>query len=208
MKRFAWPRVTAPAVTLVPPDHPNITRVVAQILDHARAGRGAFLVKRFTEAKYHRDCCSLLIWRLAVDGITADGQIRWDAAKYETRLPGRFSSAAARDIRESPVFKHRGQSALENHVVCDHIVPRNCVAEALVRPDWWDTDDLGAGREFVLTHAEVAIISPDEDAALAEAFEARMPEDWWNAPLAEKGRHKLGRYAAVDPEIVVTAYGT
>jgi hypothetical protein len=95
------------AVSLLPPDHPNVARVTSQILDHARAGEEEFSVRRMTEAKFDRDCCGLLIWRLAVDGLTADGQLRWDATKYETRLARRLSSKAAREIRESPPSRAR-----------------------------------------------------------------------------------------------------
>ena len=160
MKRFSWPHSKDEAVTLLPRDHPNAIRVADQILDHARAGRASFLKKHYIDAKFHRDNCALLIWRLAVDGVTADGQVRWDSAKYETRLPGRRSSAEARSIRESLAFATRAQSALANHVICDHITPRNCVAETLIRPDWWDIDDREGGRDFLFAHAEVAIISP------------------------------------------------
>ncbi|HMY18436.1 MAG TPA: hypothetical protein PKA58_19050 [Polyangium sp.] len=208
MKCFKWPPTKDEAVALIPRDHPNVVRVVGQILEHGRAGQACFRRGRFIEAKFHRDCCALLIWRLAVDGITADGQVRWDSAKYETRLPGRLSSEEARSIRESLAFADRAQSALENHVACDHIVPRKCVAETLVRPHWWDPDDLESGRDFVITHAEVAIISPFEDKRLDDAkLRSKMPTDWWNASLKDKAALRFSRYRSDGVNIVVTATG-
>lgn len=209
MKRFTWPNSKDEAVALLPQDHPNVARVIGQILDHARAGQASFRKRHFIEAKFHRDSCALLIWRLAVDGITADGQVRWDSAKYETRLPGRLSSDEACSIRESLAFAKRAQSALANHVVCDHIVPRNCVAEVLIRPDWWNPDDLEGGRDFLLTHAEVAIISPGEEERLDHAklkLRSKMPGEWWDAPLRQKTALRFSRYKSEDVDIVVTPW--
>lgn len=206
MKRFSWPKSTDEAVVLLPRDHPNVARVTAQILDHARAGQLAFRKGYFTESKYHRDCCSLLIWRLGVDGLTANGQLRLDGAKYETRLSGRLSSDAARKVRESLQFTKRAQSALKNHVACDHIVPRNCVSETLVRPGWWEPDDLEGGRDFLLAHGDVAIISLGEDGRLDDAkLKSRMPAEWWDAPLREKATLRFSRYEWETVDIVVTA---
>ena len=207
MKRFLWPLVTASAVRLMPPDHPNIVRVVGHILDHARAGQHAFASGKLIDAKYHRDCCGWLIWRLAVDGLTQDGQVRWDGAKYETKLPGRLSSAAARSIRVAARFANKKAAALENHVRCDHVVPRNCVAEVLVRPGWWQPHDEDAGRRFILSHAEVAILSPEENERLhAARLDSKMPAVWWDAPLGEKGEFARSRYEAVDPKIDVSRW--
>jgi hypothetical protein len=155
-----------------------------------------------SEAKYYRDFCSHLIWRLAVDGLTADGQLRWDGAKYETRLPGRLSSEAARRIRESPELAGSAQGALQNKVACDHVVPRNCVSETLIRPDWFDLEDEVSVRAFLFAHAEVAILSPDENERLdAIGLTSKMPARWWEAPAAEKVRHVFARYE--DAGIVV-----
>jgi hypothetical protein len=58
------------------------------------------------------------------------------------------------------------RSALMNALSCDHIVPRSCVAEALISPAWLDLDDVPFVREFVVALAEVAILSPEENARL------------------------------------------
>lgn len=205
MKRFAWPRSKEEAIAIPPADHPHTLRVANQILDHARAGRTAFAAGRFAEAKYQRDCCSLLLWRLSVDGLTADGQLRMDAAKWETRLAGRLSSEAARRIREGADLRNRSQSALATRVAPDHIVPRNCVAEVLVRPEWLDLNDAVVANAFVISHAEIAVLSPQENAELkAKGFESRMPERWWDAEIADKALHRFGRYEAAN--IVVTPW--
>lgn len=203
MKRLRWGVNREPAVSLPGPDHPNTRLVVQQLLGIARAGRRALVAGRMSEAKYYRDFCSNQLWRLAVDGVTEDGQLRWDGAKYETRLPGRLSSEAARRIRESPELARSAQGALQNRVACDHVVPRNCVSEALIRPDGLDLEDEDAARAFLVAHAEVAILSPEENARLdALGLTSRMPARWWDAPAAEKVRHVLARYE--DAGIVVT----
>ena len=203
--RIRWPQLRDPAVSLPGPDHPNTIRVAGHIIDHARAGRKALAAAQMSEAKYHRDFCSWLLWRLGVDGITSDGQLRYDAAKYETRLPGRLSTEAARAVRESPSFARRAQGALGIHVACDHIVPRNCVAEALISPGWIDLDDEAVARAFVITHAEVAILSPEENLRLQKAgWESDIPDVWWNAPIQEKQEHRMARYEAIG--LVVTPW--
>lgn len=163
MERFSWPRITKPAVMLIPHDHPCYIQTVNHLLEMARLGRQAFINNRYIEAKYCRDVIGLLLWRLSVDGLTASGQIRFDSTKYETRLAGRLSSAEARSIRESAEFTNKAQGSLRNHVACDHIVPRNCVAETLIRPEWWDAEDRQSGLEFISRHADVAIISLKEN---------------------------------------------
>jgi hypothetical protein len=178
--------------------------VADQILQHARAGRAAFIKNRLIDARYHVQVCGWLLWRLGVDGLTEDGQLRWDGAKFETRLPGRWATADARRLRESPAFARRAPSALVNHLACDHILPRNCVAETLVRPDWWDLDDDVGGRAFVTSHAEVAILSAEEDTRLKDAgWESRMPEEWWDAGLEQKSAYLFARYGSVQPRIEV-----
>lgn len=206
MKRFDWPRASHDAIALVPGDHAAVTLIAGHILDHAVAGRSAFETGRVAEAKYHRDCCGLLLWRLGVDGLTPDGQIRWDGAKYETRLPGRLSSKDARDVRESAEFRNKVASSLETHVACDHIVPRNCIAEALIRPGGWDTADRDSGLQFLRDHAEVAILSLDEDRRLSVNWKEKMPAAWWDAPFREKVEHAHSRYEAVEPRVVVTRW--
>ncbi len=52
----------------------------------------------------------------------------------------------------------RAQGALANHLACDHVVPRNCVAEALIRDEWIDLGGADACQELIPTHAEVAIL--------------------------------------------------
>jgi hypothetical protein len=161
--------------------------VANEIVEHARVGRAAFNARRFADAKYQRDCCALLLWRLSVDGMTADGQLKLDGAKWETRLPGRLSSAAARAIRDSPELTNRSQSALVGHLEPDHIVPRNCVAEVLIRPDWLDLDDLKTTLGFLNSHAEIAVLAPRENQKLADSgLKSKMPASWWDAPLVEK----------------------
>ncbi len=207
MKRYSWPRITERAVRLIPPDHVVFRTVADQIVSHGRLGQQAFTDKRFVDAKYHRDVCGLLLWRLGVDGLTEDGQLKLDGAKYETRLPGRWSSGAAKEIRESSPFVGRAPGALMNHVACDHIVPRNCVAETLVRPGWWNPEDVDGGRRFIMAHAEIAVLSPGENQRLKDKdLEARMPAAWWDAPLDRKSEFRFARYEAVEPRIEVNRW--
>ena len=70
MRGFAWPRNVDQAVAMPNADHPHVVRVAEQILAHARVGRAAFLAGRMSDAKYERDYCSLLLWRLSADGLT------------------------------------------------------------------------------------------------------------------------------------------
>ena len=198
MARLMFPRNLAPAVHALPREHPNVIRVANQIIDHARAGRAALVANRVSEAKYHCSCCGLLLWRLSVDGLTKDGQLRFDAAKYETRLPGRLSTMAARAIRDSSDLSWRAQSALENKVACDHIVPRNCVGEVLISPEWLDLEDAALAQAFILSHAEVAILSPEENEALNQrGLQSEMPQVWWDAPISGKFTHRFARYEAM-----------
>lgn len=95
MVRVDWRQAREPAVALPGRDHPNTIRVADHVLDRARAGRFALERGRLTEAKYHRDNCSVLPWRLGVDGLTGDGQLRFDAAKYETRVSWLLASEAS-----------------------------------------------------------------------------------------------------------------
>lgn len=195
MKRFKWPRHSADCVAMPSRDHSSIRLSLRQLLDQARAGRAAFQAKRFYDAKYHRECCALLLWRVSVDGVLASGQLRIDGAKWETRIPGRLSSEAARAIRLSPELRRRKQSSLENKLVSDHIVPRNCLAEALIRPDWVDLDDTDGAFEFILVHAEVAIISPAQNAHLKNLdLNEKMPAAWWDASFSDKEKHRFARY--------------
>ncbi len=127
MKRINWPRTTDVAVAVPGPTHPNAVRVAAQIRDHARAGRTALLGGRLIEAKYHRDCCSLLLWRLSVDGLTADGQLRMDGAKYEPFLPGRLSTEEARRMRGSPELGRRARWSITSRATT------SCLATASPR---------------------------------------------------------------------------
>jgi hypothetical protein len=197
VRRLNWGVNRNPAVALPGPDHPNTRLVTALILNCAKMGRAALARNWPSEAKYYRDLCSQLIWRLAVDGTTCDGQLRWDGAKYETRLRGRLSSEAARKIRESPEFVRAVQGALENRVACDHVVPRNCVAEALIRPDWFDLEDEEAVQTFLVAHAGIAVLSPEENFRLDRlGLTSRMPVCWWDASAADKPRHVFARYEA------------
>lgn len=206
MRRYAWPRASHDATALVPADHAAFELIAGHILDHAVAGRSAFEAGSFAEAKYHRDCCGLGLWRLGVDGLTPDGQIRWDGAKYETRLPGRLSSEEARRVRESVELRGKKASALRNRLACDHIVPRNCVAEALLRPGGWVTTDREGGLQFLRAHAEVAILSLDEERRLGLNWKEKMPAVWWDAPFQEKVMYAHSRYDAVAPRITVTRW--
>lgn len=195
MKGFDWPRNVDQAVAVPNADHPHVIRVTEQILAHARVGRAAFQAGRMSDAKYERDYCSLLLWRLSADGLTADGQLKIDGAKWETRIPGRLSSAAARSIRESSDMRDRSQSAFMNLLIPDHVVPRNRLVEILIRPDGVDLDDQAAARAFLVAHAEIAVISPKENEKLKDrGFESRMPEEWWSGSFAEKLERRLARY--------------
>jgi hypothetical protein len=198
MRRFNWPEHRVDSLAVPPRDHPAIRLALAQTIDHARAGRLAFQKQRLLDAKYHRDCCALLLWRLSVDGVGADGQIRIDGAKWETRMPERLSSEAARAIRNSSPLTRCKQSALMSKLVPDHIVPRNCVAETLIRPDWLDLDDVHAAEEFVLVHAEIAILAPTEETRLKDLdLRHKVPAAWWDAPLSEKSSLRFRRYESV-----------
>lgn len=200
------PRITEAAVRLVPNEHAAMRLIAGHILDYAVAGQRAVAEKRLVEAKYYRDCCGQLIWRLGVDGLTASGQLRWDGAKYETRIPGRLSSESARAIRDSSKFSGQPPSALMNHLACEHIVPKSCLAGALVQPGGWDPCDRETGMKFLFAHAEVAILSPEEDARLKGRWKQDMPDEWWLAPLAERASLRFSRYQAVSPQIVVTPW--
>jgi len=190
---------------LIPHDHPCYIQTVNHLLEIARLGRQAFIDNRYIEAKYYRDVIGLQLWRLSVDGLTASGQVRFDSTKYETRIAGRLSSAEARNIRESSEFANKAQGSLRNHVACDHIVPRNCVAETLIRPEWWDIEDSDSGYEFIFRHADVAIISPTENKRLKDnGLESNMPQEWWDAELHNKSTHRLSRYESVRPKILVS----
>lgn len=114
--------------------------------------------------------------------VTSDGQLRCDGAKYETRLPGRLSSAVARVIRESPELRNRAQGGLQNHVACDHIVPRNCVAEAPISPEGIPHDAPAFAPDFIIAHADVAILSSEVDLRLRRAgWQSDIPASWWEA---------------------------
>jgi hypothetical protein len=64
-----------------------------------------------------------------------------------------------------------------------------------VRPGWWKPEDVAAGRDFVIAHAEVAILAPEENTLLEDAgLESRMPAEWWDAPLQEKRAVRFARY--------------
>jgi len=209
MNDFIWPTVRDPVVSLLLPDHPCMLLTLAQILDHARAGRMALKADRIVEAKYYCECCAERLWRLGVDGLTEKGEVRWNAAKYEVRLPGRLSSAAARHIRGLKANVERAQSFFEKKLKCEHIVPRRCVPDALICSDSWDLEDEEGGRQFLLAHGKVAIITPPEDERLTSAgFKRTMPREWWAAPLAEKANLVLLRYERCNPPIVVTPWQT
>ena len=192
-------RATTTGAQRVPRGHPLLTSIVDDMLQRARDARRTLEQQPDADVRYYRCYLKERLWRIDIDGILPDGSLCWEGTKYETRVRERMSSQAAREVREGARFKSRSPRALMNHLCCDHIVPRSCVADVLIYPAYGlDLDDVPAARNFVLDHAEVAIIHSNENSSLKAAdLESKMSQPWWDAPLHEKARLRMCRYDQV-----------
>ena len=144
--------------------------------------------------RYLLKVISTAAWRLGVDGLTEEGGLKYDGAKYETKLKGRYSSTKARDIRDEKT--DRAQSAMyEAGLRSEHTVPRIEFARWLILNVQSSLEgDKDKLRERIMKLCQVAVIHKDEDRAISKDDQSQMPDGWWPLSWEEKESRLQIRY--------------
>lgn len=151
--------------------------------------------------RYYLKILSGAIWRLGVDGLTKCRGLRFDGAKYETDLPGRYASKEARRRRKA--HSDRTQSGLYEHGLrSEHAVPRIVVARWLVlNVDTTKSLESNVANliDSLMELSKVVILTKEQDESVSgqKGLKSNMPSsDWLASDWKTQNAKRHERYQA------------